>query len=293
MLNTLKTFLLLAGLTILLLVIGEALGGSTGLLLALVLAAVMNFGSYWFSDKIVLSMAGAHPVSPEEAPELYQLVSRVASEANLPTPRVFIVDTASPNAFATGRDPQHAAVAVTSGILGILSWDELAGVLGHELAHVRNRDTLIAAVAATLAGAITYIAQIAQWGLFFGGYGNTGSSREGRSGGGLGIIGVLLLVVLAPIAALLIQLAISRGREYQADADGARITGQPLALANALERLEQGVAIRPMQNVPAATAPLFIVNPLSPGVLSTLFSDHPPTPERITRLRAMAFREIR
>lgn len=292
MLNILKTGLLLAALTGLLLLVGDALGGTSGLTIALILAAVMNLGSYWFSDKIALAMVGAHAVSVQEAPELYQIVAEVAAQADLPMPRVYIVNTASPNAFATGRDPKHAAVAVTAGILNILDADELAGVLGHELAHVRNRDTLIAAVAATLAGAITYLAQLGQWGLFLGGYGGSGSGRDGRSGNGLGLIGVLLLVVLAPIAALLIQLAISRNREYHADADGARITGQPLALANALERLEQGVARRPMQNVPAAAAPLFIVNPLRPGVLSALFSDHPPTPERIARLRQMAFLEV-
>jgi heat shock protein HtpX len=289
----LKTVVLLAALTGLLLVAGEAIGGSGGLTAALIVAFLMNVVSYWFSDKLALSMVGARAVSEQEAPELYQIVARVASEAQLPMPRVYIVDTPSPNAFATGRDPSHAAVAVTTGILNLLNWDELEGVLGHELAHVRNRDTLIATIAATLAGAITYLAQIAQWGLFFGNYGGYGSSRNNRQGGGMGMIGVLLMIVLAPLAALLIQLAISRGREYSADAAGARITGQPLALADALERLERGVALRPMTGVPAAVAPLFIVNPLSPGVLSTLFSDHPPTPERVARLRKMAYEEIR
>ncbi|HVC33005.1 MAG TPA: zinc metalloprotease HtpX [Chloroflexota bacterium] len=290
MANTLKTVVLLAALTGLLLFVGDLIGGTSGLTIALVVAFLMNFVSYWFSDKIALSMAGAREVSPEDAPELHQVVARVAAEAGLPKPRVYLVDTASPNAFATGRDPKHAAVAVTTGLLGILDWDDLEGVIGHEMSHVRNRDTLIAAVAATIAGAITYLARIAQWGFLFGGY---GSSRDNRQGGGPGVLGSLLLIILAPIAALLIQLAISRGREYKADADGARITGKPLALADALERLERGVALRPMRDVPAVTAPLFIVNPLPPGFLSSLFSDHPPIAERVARLRTLAFQQIR
>ena len=293
MANTLKTAILLAALTGILLVVGNALFGTAGLTIALIIAFVMNFVSYWFSDRIVLSMAGAREVTPNEAPELHQIVERVAAEAHLPKPRVYVVENPSPNAFATGRDPNHAAVAATTGILNTLNWEELEGVLGHELAHVRNRDTLTATIAATIAGAIIWIAHVAQWGMMFGGYGGYGGGRDNREGGGFGAIGALLMIILAPIAALLIQLAISRGREYSADADGARITGKPLALADALERLERGVALRPMRDVPATTAPLFIVNPLSPGALSSLFSDHPPTAERVARLRKMAFQEIR
>src|SRR5262245_10342491 len=293
MANTLKTALLLAALTGILLVAGDIIAGPNGVTIALIIAFVMNFVSYWFSDRIVLSMAGAREVTPNEAPELHQIVERVAAEARLPKPRVYVVENPSPNAFATGRDPNHAAVAVTTGILNVLNWDELEGVLGHELAHVRNRDTLTATIAATIAGAIIWIAHMAQWGMMFGGYGGYGGGRDNREGGGFGAIGALLMIILAPIAALLIQLAISRGREYSADADGARITGKPLALADALERLERGVALRPMRDVPATTAPLFIVNPLSPGALSSLFSDHPPTAERVARLRKMAFQEIR
>src|SRR5579884_3605759 len=216
MTNTLKTAMLLAGLTALLLVVGQILGGSGGMTIALILALGMNAISYWYSDKIALSMAGAHEVSPDEAPQLHAIVENVASLAGLPKPRVYVVETPSPNAFATGRDPKHAAVAVTRGILNLLNREELEGVLAHEMAHVRNRDTLIATVAATVAGAITYLARMAQWGLLFGGY---GGGQDNRRGGGSGMIGDLLMIILAPIAALLIQLAISRGREYKADAD--------------------------------------------------------------------------
>ena len=289
--NAIKTALLLAGLTVLLLVVGEAIGGTTGLTIALVFAVMMNGVSYWFSDKLALAMTGARPVSQEEAPQLYEIVAEVAAKASLPMPRVYIVPSSSPNAFATGRDPSHAAVAVTSGILNILNREELEGVLGHEMAHVRNRDTLIATVAATIAGAITYLARMGQFAFIFGGYGYGG--QRDREGGGMSGITALLMMFLAPIAALLIQLAISRSREYSADASGARITGDPLALADALESLERGIAYRPMNNVPVVTAPLFIMNPLSPGILQKLFSDHPPTADRIRRLRAMAYQEIR
>jgi heat shock protein HtpX len=285
--NAIRTALLLGALTGLLLVAGYLIGGQGGLTIALILAFGMNFISYWFSDKIALSMAGAREVSPEEAPELHSIVSRVALMAGLPKPRVYVVNNASPNAFATGRDPNHAAVAVTTGILNILNRDELEGVLAHEMAHVRNRDTLTAAIAATLAAAIVYLAQMGQFAMFWGGY---GGRRDNRSGGGDGLA-ALLLIFLAPIAATLIQLAISRSREYSADAAGARITGNPMALADALENLERGVATRPMNNVPASAAPLFIINPLSPSMLSKLFSDHPPTADRITRLRRMAFEQ--
>lgn len=286
--NTLKTGLLLAALTGLLLVAGEILGGAGGLTIALVFALIMNFVSYWFSDRIALSMTGAREVSPAEEPQLHAIVARVARLAGIPKPRVYIVNNPSPNAFATGRDPQHAAVAVTSGILRLLNPDELEGVLAHEMAHIRNRDTLTMTVATTIAAAITYLAQMGQWALYFGGYGRR-DSRDNPIAG----LESILLIFLAPIAAMLIQLAISRQREYSADATGAQITHNPLALADALERLERGVAMRPMDHVPAAAAPLFIVNPLSPSVLSKLFSDHPPLDERITRLRKMAYLEIR
>ena len=287
--NTIKTAALLATLTALLLIAGRIIAGPGGMTIALIFAIGMNVISYWFSDKIALSMTGAHEVSPSEAPELHAIVERVASMADLPKPRVYVVQNASPNAFATGRDPNHAAVAVTTGILGLLNRDELAGVIAHEMAHVRNRDTLIATIAATIAGAIVYIAQMGQWALWFGGYGGRRDSRDS----GLGGIEALLLIFLAPLAATLIQLAISRSREYGADATGARITGDPLSLADALENLERGVAYRPMNNVPASAAPLFIVNPLSPGVMQKLFSDHPPTAERVARLRKMAYQQIR
>ncbi len=287
--NAVKTALLLGALTGLLLAAGWLIGGQGGMTVALILALGMNFISYWFSDKIALSMTGAREVSPEEAPQLHQIVARVAALAGVPKPRVYVVDTPSPNAFATGRDPNHAAVAVTTGILNLLNWEELEGVLAHEMAHVRNRDTLTATVAATLAAAIVYLAQMGQWAMFWGG----GYGRRGSRGSGYEGLGVLLMIFLAPLAATLIQLAISRQREYSADATGARITGNPLALADALENLERGVAYRPMNNVPATAAPLFIVNPLNPSVLSKLFSGHPPTAERVARLRKMAFEQIR
>jgi heat shock protein HtpX len=290
--NALKTALLLGVLSGILLVGGYFIAGEQGLTIALIIALGMNFISYWFSDKIALSMAGAHEVTEAEAPQLHATVARVATLAGLPKPRVYVVNNPSPNAFATGRSPSHAAVAVTTGILNILSWDELEGVLAHEMAHVRNRDTLTATVAATLATAIIYLARMGQFAMLFGGYGGYGGQRSSRDNG-LGGLGALLMIFLAPIAATLIQLAISRSREYSADSSGARITGNPLALADALERLERGVAVRPMNNVPATTAPLFIVNPLSPSTLSKLFSDHPPTPERVARLRKMAFEQIR
>lgn len=289
MTNALKTAMLLAGLTALLLVVGRVLGGPGGMTVALIFALGINAISYWFSDKIALSMTGAREVSPEEAPQLHAIVERVATLAGLPKPRVYVVDTPSPNAFATGRDPSHAAVAVTTGLLNLLSRDELEGVLAHEMAHIRNRDTLITTIAATIAGAITYLAQMGQWALMFGGYGGRRDSRDN----GLGGLEALLMIFLAPLAALLIRLAISRSREFNADATGARITGDPLALADALENLERAVAFRPMTQVPAVTAPLFIVNPLGPGALQKLFSDHPPTAERVARLRKMAFQQIR
>jgi len=288
--NALKTGLLMIGLTLLLLLVGEVLGGAQGMTIAFLLALGLNFFSYWYSDKIALSMAGAREVSEAQEPQLHMLVGRVAQLAGLPKPRVYIVNNPSPNAFATGRNPSHAAVAVTTGILRLLDTDELEGVIAHEMAHVRNHDTLTMTIAATFAGAIFYLAQMGQYAMYFGGLG--GGRRDSR-GNGMDGLGAILLIFLAPIAAMLIRLAISRQREYSADTAGAKLTGNPGALADALESLERGVAVRPMNQVPAVAAPLFIVNPLSPSMLSRLFSDHPPIAERIARLRKMAFLEVR
>ncbi|MEJ2717203.1 MAG: zinc metalloprotease HtpX [Deltaproteobacteria bacterium] len=274
--NQVKTIVLLTALAALLVVIGGAIGGKNGALIALVIAAVMNFGSYWFSDKIVLSMYHAQEVTEEEAPDLFNLVRRLTQQAGLPMPRVYIIPDPSPNAFATGRNPDHAAVAVTEGILRLLSADELSGVIGHELGHVRNRDILIQSVAATIGAAITYLTY---FGMFFGG------SDDERGGGNM--IATLLMVILAPLAAAIIQMAISRSREYQADATGAKICGHPLWLADALRKLEMGGQQVPMQ-AEQATAHMFIVNPFSAGGFSRLFSTHPPTEERIARLEALA-----
>jgi heat shock protein HtpX len=289
MTNLIKTGVLLAALTVLLVLIGGALGGQNGMVMAFVLAMVMNFGSYWFSDKIVLAMYRAQPVDEATAPGLYRIVRTLATRAGMPMPRVYIIPGETANAFATGRNPQHAAVAVTEGILRIMSEEELEGVLAHELSHVRNRDTLIMAIAATLAGAITYMAQMAQWAMIFGG-GRRDSDEEGSGGGGL--VGGLLMIVLAPIAATLIQLAVSRSREFQADASGAEMAGQPWGLAKALEKLEMASKVAPMEATPA-TAHLFIVNPLAGGGWATLFATHPPIAERVARLRAMARSQAR
>jgi len=279
MTNVLRTTVLLAALTALFLVIGGAIGGNQGLFIAFVFALLMNFVSYWFSDKIVLSMYGAREVSVQEAPDLYRLVQRLAQRSGIPMPRVYIIPSDAPNAFATGRNPEHGAVAVTEGILRMLDTDELAGVLAHELGHIRNRDTLIMTVAATLAGAITMLAHMAQWGAIFG----FGRRDEEDSGGG-GMLSLLFMAILAPIAATLIQLAISRSREYFADSTGAAIAGSPSGLARALEKLHYASQRLPMDANPA-TAHLFIVNPLTGGSLVNLFSTHPPIEERIRRLR--------
>jgi heat shock protein HtpX len=279
MTNVLRTTVLLAALTALFLVIGGAIGGNQGLFIAFVFALLMNFASYWFSDKIVLSMYGAREVSLNEAPDLYRLVQRLAQRAGIPMPRVYIIPSDAPNAFATGRNPQHGAVAVTEGILRMLDTDELAGVLAHELGHIRNRDTLIMTVAATLAGAITMLAHMAQWGAIFG-FGR----RDDEDSGGGGMLGLLFMAILAPIAATLIQLAISRSREYFADSTGAAVAGSPSGLARALEKLHYASQRLPMDANPA-TAHLFIVNPLTGGSLLNLFSTHPPIEERIRRLR--------
>jgi len=280
--NTFKTFILLAGLTVLLLLIGQGIGGRSGLYVAFFMALIMNFVGYWFSDKIALAMSGAKEVSIHEAPELHQMVERLAVQAGLPKPRVYMIPQETPNAFATGRNPEHSAVAATEGILRILKPVELEGVLAHELSHIRNRDILISSVAAVIAGAISYLATMAQWGAFMG----MGRSDDEEEGGGGNIISVLLMAIVAPIAAMLIQMAISRSREYQADATGARIIGAGQPLANALLKLEEYNKQIPMQVNPAQ-AQMYIVNPLSAQGFTRLFSTHPPIEERVARLMAM------
>ncbi|MEM1244467.1 MAG: zinc metalloprotease HtpX [Pseudomonadota bacterium] len=281
--NWLRTTLLLGLLTGLLIFVGYAIGGQTGMIIAFIIAMVMNFGSYWFSDKIVLRAYGAKQVGPNEAPELYSIVKQLAHQAQLPMPKVYIVDNPTPNAFATGRNPQNAAVAATTGILNILDSRELKGVFAHELSHVYHRDTLISAIAATIGGAIAVLANMAQWAMIFG-----GRSDDGEGGGG--IIGSLLMIILAPIAAMLIQMAVSRTREYAADKRGAKLSGDPMALASALQKLEAASQQIPMQAAEThpATAHMFIVNPLTGQTLKHLFSTHPPTAERVKRLKEMA-----
>ncbi|MFO7156042.1 MAG: zinc metalloprotease HtpX [Pseudomonadota bacterium] len=279
--NWLKTGVLLAAMTALILAVGQALGGTTGLKIALVFALISNFGAYWFSDKLALAMYRAQPIPRDRMPWLYEMVERLTRRAGMPMPRLYIIPSHTPNAFATGRNPRNAAVAVTSGILQILDRRELEGVIAHELAHIRNRDTLIATIAATIAGAISGLANMLQWGLIFGG----GGDRD-REEGPAGLLSMLALIILAPLAATILQLAISRSREFGADATGAQICGDPHALADALEKLERGVQLFPDDGHPA-TASLFIVNPLSGKSLLRLFSTHPPTEERIRRLRAM------
>jgi len=277
--NMFKTALLLVVLTVLLVLIGGAIGGQQGMLVAFVLALGMNFFAYWFSDKMVLAMYGAKPIEESQAPALYRIVRTLATRGGIPMPRVYLIPSETPNAFATGRNPQHAAVAVTEGSMRILDEEELEGVLAHELSHVKNRDVLIATIAATLAGAITYLAHMAQWAMIFGG------RRDDEEEGG-GVLGGILMAILAPIAAMLIQMAVSRAREFQADATGARLAGKPWGLAKALEKLEMASKAVPMDASPA-TAHLFIVNPLSGRSLLRLFSTHPPIEERIARLRSM------
>jgi heat shock protein HtpX len=282
--NTLKTTVLLALLTGLLVVIGGVLFGQSGMLLFFGIAVVMNISAYWFSGDIALRMAGAREVSQQEAPQLYEIISEVANYAHLPMPRVAIIDNPSPNAFATGRNADHAVVAVTTGILGLLTREELMGVLAHELGHVRNHDILISSVAATLAGAITMLAHAAQWALIFGGMGGRGDRDRNP-------LAALLMIILAPLAAMLIQLAISRSREYGADATGAQIIGNPDALASALEKLEMATSVRPLPVNPSV-AHMFIVNPLKGATFGGLFSTHPPLEERIRRLRSMSLAHI-
>jgi heat shock protein HtpX len=278
--NVFKTALLLAVLTVMLVLLGGAFGGRQGMLVAFVLALLMNVFSYWFSDKMVLAMYGARRIEEAQAPNLHAIVRRLTTRAGVPMPPVYLIPSDTPNAFATGRNPQHAAVAVTEGILRILDDEELEGVLAHELAHVKNRDVLISTIAATLAGAITYLAHMAQWAAMFG-----GRSSDDEEGGG-NPLALILMAILAPIAAMLVQLAVSRAREFQADATGARVAGKPWGLAKALEKLQMANEAVPMVANPS-TAHLFIVNPLSGDTLMRLFSTHPPIEERIARLRAM------
>jgi heat shock protein HtpX len=270
--NTFKTAFLLTLLTLLLMFIGRMLGGPNGMLLALVVAAVMNFVSYFFSDKLALAMYHAQPVTREDLPRAYEIVERLTQKIGIPMPKIYVIPTESPNAFATGRNPNHASVAVTHGILGLLNDEELEGVLAHELGHVRNRDILISSVAATIAGALTWL----RYGAMFGGLGD----RDDRRGGGMG---ALIMLIVAPIAAMLIQLAISRSREYQADETGAHLTGNPYALASALAKLEAYSKRVPLAASPS-TAHLFIIQPAIGASLASLFSTHPPTAKRIERL---------
>ena len=278
--NTIKTTLLLGLLTGLILAIGSYLGGSQGIVIAFLFAGVMNFSAYWFSDKIVLRMYSAQPVDEAQAPELYRIVRNLTMRNQMPMPKIYIIPTETPNAFATGRNPEHAAVAVTEGIMRLLTPEELEGVLAHELAHVKNRDTLTSTIAATLAGAIMMLASMLRWSAIFG-----GMQSDDRDRGG-GIFGLLAMTILAPLAATLIQLAISRSREFQADETGARLAHNPFALASALEKLERANESMPMPASPQ-TAHLFIVNPLRGASIAKLFSTHPPLEERIRRLRAM------
>ena len=278
--NTLKTTFLLALMTALVLWIGQVLGGQQGMVIALVMAAVMNVGSWWFSDRIVLRMYRARELSQADAPELWSTVHELALAAGMPMPRLYLVPSESPNAFATGRSPSHAAVAVTEGILRLLSRQELRGVLAHELSHVKNRDTLISAIAATLAGVILMVARVAQFAALFGG---RRDDRDGASG-----LELLVMVIVAPLAAMLIQMAVSRSREYQADATGAQISHSPHDLASALDKIATASGRIPLPAGPA-TAHLWIVNPLRGSWIGNLFSTHPPVEERIRRLRAMAY----
>jgi heat shock protein HtpX len=278
--NTVKTALLLGALTGLLMLVGGLIGGKGGVYIAFIFAVILNFGSYWFSDKIVLKMYKAQEVSESSAPDLYNIVRNLALKASLPMPRVFIIPEETPNAFATGRNEKHAVVAVTEGIMRILKKEELEGVIAHELSHIKNKDILISSIAATIAGAISMLATAAQWAAIFGG------GRSGDEDNGGGIIGLIAMAIFAPLAAAVIQMAISRSREYLADAGGASITKNPYGLASALEKLTKASQVIPM-NVKPSTAHLFIVNPLSGKAFMKLFSTHPPLEERIARLRSM------
>jgi len=286
--NTLKSLILLVVLSAILMWIGGALGGKQGLVIAFGFAMVMNFASYWWSDKIVLSLYGAKEVKQEDAPELYGIIQELSSRAGLPMPKVYITPQEQPNAFATGRNPEHAAVAVTQGILRLLSRDELRGVLSHELAHVKHRDILIGSIAATIATAITYLAYMAQFAAIFGGSGGGGGGGRDRGGNPLGL---LVMAIVAPLAATIIRLAISRTREYAADEGGAEISGNPISLANALRKLgaaSDRIPLQVSEQVADSTSHMLIASPLTGGGLSSLFSTHPPMEERIRRLEEMA-----
>lgn len=278
--NTLRTVFLMTAMMVILMLVGGLLGGNTGVMIAFIISLVMNFGSYWFSDKIVLMMYRAKPAERNQYPKLYSTVERLSQFAQIPMPKVYVIENPSPNAFATGRNPQNSAVAVTTGIMKTLNDEELAGVIAHELAHIKHRDILTGTIAATLVGTITYIAHMAQWAMIFG-----GRDRDDDGGG----IGDLVLIIVAPIAATLIQLAISRSREYAADAGGASICGQPLMLASALNKLSQVNEKLPMHNAEPATAHMFIVSPFSGKSFFKLFSTHPPMEERIKRLQDIAY----
>jgi heat shock protein HtpX len=280
--NTVKTVGLMTFLMVLFVAIGGALGGRNGMVMAVLFAAVMNVGMYWFSDKLVLSMYHAQPVTEAQAPELHSLVRTLVQKAGLPMPKVYIIPEETPNAFATGRNPEHAVVAVTQGIMRILSREELSGVIGHELAHIKHRDMLTGTIVATIAGAISMLAQMAQWAMIFGG----GSRRDDGEGGNP--FAAIAMMIVAPIAAMLVQMAISRTREYDADKGGAAMCGHPLWLADALLKLEKGSKIIPMENAKPSTAHMFIVNPLTGGGMMKLFSTHPPIAERVKRLNEMA-----
>lgn len=280
--NSTKTVILLGLLTGLLVAAGGAMGGRNGMVIALVIAAAMNFFSYWYSDKIVLKMYGARAITEGESPQLYRTVRELAQSAGLPMPKVYVIEDSTPNAFATGRDPAHAAVAVTSGIMSILDQRELRGVLAHEMAHVKDRDILISSVAATIAGAVMVLASMARFGAIFG-------IGRGDDEDGPGFLGLIIMSILAPLGAMMIQMAISRSREYLADKEGGTaIAHDPEALAGALAKLEQANRARPMASARPQTAHMFIVNPLSGGGMASLFSTHPPIAERIARLRQMA-----
>ncbi len=279
--NTVKTIGLMVFMTVLLVFVGAAIGGRGGMIMAFALATIMNVGAYWFSDRVVLRMYNAQPVTEAQAPELHAIVRTLVQKAGMPMPKVYIIPEETPNAFATGRNPEHAVVAVTQGILRILTREELTGVIAHELAHIRHRDMLTGTIVATIAGAISMLAQMAQWAMIFGG-GRRDDDRDGSP------IAALAMMIVAPIAAMLVQMAISRTREYEADKGGANLSGNPAGLANALLKLERGSQVIPMEDAKPATAHMFIVNPLTGGGLMKLFSTHPPIPERVKRLNEMA-----
>jgi len=279
--NVLKTTFLLTLLTLLLVAMGGAIGGKSGMVIAFLIAGGMNFFAYWNSDKIVLKMYKAREVTRAESPDFYGIVENLARKANMPMPKVYVIPSDSPNAFATGRNPEHAAVAATTGIMRILSRDELEGVMAHELTHVMNRDTLISTVAATIAGAISMLGSMLQWAAIFG----MGRSNDEEGGGS--VLGSLAMAIIAPIAAMLIQMAVSRSREFMADEGGAKMCGKPKALASALMKLQQSATRAPMEEATQATSHMFIVNPLSASKLASLFSTHPATEDRVARLMAM------